>query len=105
MSDIIDLQSYRQIKEGLPDEHGPSLSDENLMRAQASQISDNVELLLENMARDRAYAQTVALAAGRFATMQLFQNHGRAQTLAFFEDCVQTAELCEDILKQMDDDF
>jgi hypothetical protein len=37
--------------------------------------------------------------------MQLFQLHGRAQTLSFFEDCIQTVELCDDLLKQIDEDF
>ena len=45
------------------------------------------------------------MAAGRYAAMQLFRTHGRAQAQAFFEDCLQTAEICDDILAQLDDDF
>ena len=47
----------------------------------------------------------VAMAAGHFAAMRLFQNYGRAQTLAFFEDCIQTAEICDEILAQLDDEL
>ncbi len=45
------------------------------------------------------------MAAGRFAAMQLFRKHGRTQTLAFFDDCIQTAEICDDILAQLEDEL
>ena len=49
--------------------------------------------------------EAVAMAAGRFAAMQLFRKHGRTQTLAFFDDCIQTAEICDDILAQLEDEL
>ena len=45
------------------------------------------------------------MAAGHYAAMRLFKQYGRAQTLAFFEDCIQTAEICDEILAQLDDEL
>ena len=60
---------------------------------------------LKSMARHVWGPDAVAMAAGHYAAMRLFQNYGRAQTLAFFEDCIQTAEICDEILAQLDDEF
>ncbi|MGB1474387.1 MAG: hypothetical protein ACPHAP_08200, partial [Candidatus Puniceispirillaceae bacterium] len=68
-------------------------------------LANKIETMLDNASQNDRFAHTVALTAGRYAAMQLFQLHGRAQTLSFFEDCIQTVELCDDLLKQMDDDF
>ena len=47
---------------------------------------------------------TVAMSAGRFAAMRMFQLQGRSETLAFIDQCITTAELCEDIVRQLDED-
>ena len=60
--------------------------------------------MLDKAAQNDLFVHTVALTAGRYAAMQLFQLHGRAQTLSFFDDCIQTVELCDDLLHQMDDE-
>ena len=39
----------------------------------------------------------VGLAAGRYAAMKLYQMHGRAETMAFFNSCIETVEIAEDI--------
>jgi hypothetical protein len=39
----------------------------------------------------------VSLAAGRYAAMKLYQMHGRAETMAFFNSCIETVEIAEDI--------
>ena len=38
----------------------------------------------------------VSLAAGRYAAMKLYLMHGRAETMAFFDNCIQTVEIAED---------
>ena len=60
--------------------------------------------MLDTAAQNDRFAHTVSLTAGRYAAMQLFQLHGRAQTMSFFEDCIQTVELCDDLLHLMDDE-
>ena len=47
---------------------------------------------------------TVAMAAGRYAAMRLFQPEGRAETMAFLNQCIVTAELCDDLNCQLDED-
>jgi hypothetical protein len=47
---------------------------------------------------------TVAMSAGRFAAMRMFQLQGRVETLAFIDQCITTAELCDDIVRQLDED-
>ena len=47
---------------------------------------------------------TVAMAAGRYAAMRLFQLQGRAETMAFLDQCIVTAELCDDLSCQLDED-
>lgn len=69
------------------------------------QLTLQIDNLLEAKARDEAIPEAVAMAAGRYAAMQLFRKHGRAQTLTFFEDCIQTAEICDDILAQLEDEL
>ena len=77
-----------------------------LMKAQTiEKLTLQIDNLLENKARDEGMPDAVAMAAGRYAVMHLYQKHGLAQTVAFFEDCVQTAEICDDILAQLDDEL
>ena len=61
-----------------------------------------IDKILSGLAQEQAVPQAVAMAAGRYAAFSLYQKHGRAEALAFFEDCIQTAEICEDILKEID---
>ena len=77
-----------------------------LLQAQtAERLGVQIDTLLDEKARHENMPDAVAMAAGRYAVMHLFRQYGRAQTLAFFEDCLQTAEICDDILSQLDDDF
>jgi hypothetical protein len=67
-------------------------------------LRDKIEHMLEHIANNENLPLTVAMSAGRFAAMRMFQLQGRAETMAFFEQCIITAELCEDIARQLDDD-
>ena len=103
MSKIIDLQAYRIRQENAVSgvcQNNPQIGVEYI-----DELADRVEGMLDDAAQNDRFAHTVALTAGRYAAMQLFQLHGRAQTLSFFEDCIQTVELCDDLLIQIDEDF
>ena len=109
MAEIINLQAYRASKASMTlegrilcasDIAAPKIGADNI-----DSLADKIETMLVNASQNDRFAHTVALTAGRYAAMKLFQLHGRAQTLSFFEDCIQTVELCDDLLKQMDDDF
>ena len=67
-------------------------------------IRDSIEVALEQVAIDENMPLTVAMAAGRYAAMRLFQLQGRAETMAFMDQCIVTAELCDDLTRQLDED-
>ena len=109
MAEIINLQAYRASKASMTPA-GRILCARNIAAPKIGadhidSLANKIETMLDNASQNDRFAHTVALTAGRYAAMQLFQLHGRAQTLSFFEDCIQTIELCDDLLKQMDDDF
>ena len=68
------------------------------------QIRDNIETALEKVAASENMPLTVAMAAGRYAAMRMFQLQGRAETMDFMNQCVVTAELCDDLIQQFDED-
>ena len=68
------------------------------------QIRDSIETALEKVATAENMPLTVAMAAGRYAAMRMFQLQGRAETMAFMDQCVVTAELCDDLIQQLDED-
>ena len=108
MGDIFDLSFYRErcsAEQEAKRKPRPRKSD-LLMQAQTiEKLTLQIDNLLEDKARDETMPEAVAMAAGRYAAMQLYRKHGRAQTVAFFEDCIQTAEICDDIITQLDDEL
>ena len=68
------------------------------------QVRDSIETALEKVAISENMPLTVAMAAGRYAAMRMFQLQGRAETMAFMDQCVVTAELCDDLMQHLDDD-
>ena len=109
MAEIINLQAYRASKAGMSPEgrifSARDIAAPKIGADHIDSLANKIETMLDNASQNDRFAHTVALTAGRYAAMQLFQLHGRSQTLSFFEDCIQTVELCDDLLKQMDDDF
>ena len=109
MAEIINLQAYRVSKASMTPEVrilcAKDIAAPKIGADHIDSLANKIETMLDNASQNDRFAHTVALTAGRYAAMQLFQLHGRAQTLSFFEDCIQTVELCDDLLKQMDDDF
>ena len=67
-------------------------------------IRDSIEKALEELAEAENMPLTVAMAAGRYAAMRMFQLQGRAETMAFMDQCIVTAELCDDVMKHLDED-
>ena len=67
-------------------------------------VRDHIENMLEDITQKEDLPLTVAMSAGRFAAMRMFQLQGRAETLAFVDQCITTAELCDDLVRQLDDD-
>ena len=103
MAKIIDLQAYRIRQENAVS--GVCQTNPQIGVEYIDELGEKVGGMLDDAAQIDRFSDTVALPAGRYAAMQLFQLHGRAQTLSFFEDCIQTVELCDDLLKQIDEDF
>ena len=68
------------------------------------QIRDSIETALEKVATSENMPLTVAMAAGRYAAMRMFQLQGRAETMDFMNQCIVTAELCDDLMEHLDED-
>ena len=94
------------------DRNRGSITEHNTKQAALSEkdtfkiekIRDSIEVVLEEVAADENMPLTVAMAAGRYAAMRLFQLQGRAETMAFMDQCIITAELCDDLTRQLDED-
>ena len=67
-------------------------------------IRDSIEAALEKVATTENMPLTVAMAAGRYAAMRMFQLQGRAETMSFMDQCIVTAELCDDLMQHLDED-
>lgn len=100
MGDIIHLNSYLRNTVIDAAEYAPTSLDKQKVEA----VRDNVEAQLELMAAHENMPLTVAMAAGRYAAMRLFQLQGRAETMAFIDQCIVTAELWDDFSRQLDED-
>ena len=67
-------------------------------------VRDQIENILEDITQKEDLPLTVAMSAGRFAAMRMFQLQGRAETLAFIDQCINTDELCDDLVRMLDDE-
>ena len=101
MGKIIHLRNYRAEASAITD-HKIKLSQKEALKIE--QIRDSIEVALEDVAATENMPLTVAMAAGRYAAMRLFQLQGRAETMAFLDQCIVTAELCDDLSCQLDED-
>ena len=95
MAEILYLDDYKssRIAEGSQPKEVPQTE-----RQRVEAIRDNIEELLNMVAGLRRDPESVALAASRFGIMRMYQMHGRANTMAFVDRCIETAEIAEDIL-------
>ena len=101
MGEIIHLSEFRPDYAARNDEL--SLASE-IDSQRITAIRDQIEHMLEKMTREEDLPLTIAMSAGRFAAMRMFQLQGRAETLAFIDQCITTAELCDDIVRHLDED-
>ena len=101
MGEIIQLNQYRAEPKTVTNVV-TELSKKDVHKVE--QIRDSIETALEKVATSEKMPLTVAMAAGRYAAMRMFQLQGRAETMAFMDQCVVTAELCDDLMQQLDED-
>jgi hypothetical protein len=101
MAEIIHFNQYRG-KSVNPNGEGINLTKTDIHKVE--QIRDSIETALETVAAQENMPLTVAMAAGRYAAMRMFQLQGRAETMAFMDECIITAELCDDLSRQLDED-
>ena len=101
MGEIIQFNQYRTEPKTVSNDV-MALSKKDVHKVE--HIRDSIETALENVARAENMPLTVAMAAGRYAAMRMFQLQGRAETMAFMDQCVVTAELCDDLMQHLDED-
>ena len=101
MGEIINMNEFRSHADA-PCTELFLLSETDTRRIEA--VRDRIEHELENIARNEGLPLTVAMSAGRFAAMRMFQLQGRAETLAFIDQCITTAEICDDIARHLNED-
>jgi hypothetical protein len=101
MGEIIQFNQHRTETKALSNDV-TVLSKNDVQKVE--QIRDSIETALEKVATAENMPLTVAMAAGRYAAMRMFQLQGRAETMAFMDQCVITAELCDDLMQHLDED-
>jgi hypothetical protein len=101
MSNVIDFSEFQPKKSPHCDELS-LISDYDTQRIE--RVRDYIEESLEKLTIAEDLPLTVAMSAGRFAAMRMFQLQGRSETMAFIDQCITTAELCDDLAKQLDED-
>ena len=102
MGDIINLSEFWPHAVAVARAESTFVSDCDKRRIET--LRDQIENILEDITQKEDLPMTVAMSAGRFAAMRMFQLQGRAETLAFIDQCITTAELCEDLMRQLDED-
>ena len=99
MDKVIDLENYRQrvlaAAQDDADEAYQELSPEEVARLEA--LRDGVESLLDATTARHCDPEAVAFAAGRYAAMRIYRLHGRAEAMDFFNRCIATVEIADDL--------
>ncbi len=93
-SNIIDFSHYRETQNCIAPEP-TRLSPREIKRLET--IRDTVEGVLDRLTAEHRDPAAIAFAAGRFAAMRLFQLQGRAATMAFMDQCIETVEINQDM--------
>ena len=94
MGEVIYLPGARN-RSNAPNSDYPALSSDEVRRLEC--IRDNIEQLLNMVSGIRNDPEAVALAAGRYGLMRMYQLQGRAAVMAFADRCIETAEIAEDL--------
>jgi len=96
MGDVIYLPNAKRAASAMAGTY-PTLTRDEVRRLE--HIRDNIEQLLNMVCEIRKDPEAVALAAGRYGLMRMYQLQGRAATMAFANRCIETAEIAEDLQK------
>ena len=96
MNNIVSFEDYKLLNKSKNNKNLNLTSDEVIT---IEKIRDGIENLLNTASAVNRDPLAIALAAGRYASMRLYQMQGRAETMAFFDNCIQTVEIAEDISK------
>ena len=95
MDNVIQINKYRSFTENKYNDQNSDLTSKEVKKLE--NLRDDIEKLLNTATAIHGEPLGVGLAAGRYAAMKLYQMHGRAETMAFFDSCIQTVEISEDI--------
>lgn len=95
MNNVIKLSKYKNDLNKKNNDENHDLTSDQIKRLE--NLRDGIERLLNTATAIHGEPLGVGLAAGRYAAMKLYQMHGRAETMAFFDNCIQTVEISEDI--------
>ena len=95
MNNVIKLSEFKNLSRSIPHDENIDLSFDQVRKLE--NLRDGIEKLLNTATAVHGEPLGVSLAAGRFAAMKLYQMHGRAETMAFFNSCIETVEISEDI--------
>ena len=95
MNNVVELSKFKKNIKNNVDNQNTDLNSDQIKKLE--QLRDGIEKLLNTATAVYGEPLGVGLAAGRYAAMKLYQMHGRAETMAFFDSCIQTVEISEDI--------
>ena len=95
MNNVIKLSKFKDLSRNDSRDENIDLSINQVKKLE--NLRDGIEKLLNTATAVHGEPLGVGLAAGRYAAMKLYQMHGRAETMAFFNSCIETVEIAEDI--------
>ena len=95
MNNVINLSDYKKVSRNINNSSKEDLTLNEIKKLE--NLRDGIEQLLNTATAVHGESLGVSLAAGRYAAMKLYQMHGRAEAMAFFDSCIQTVEIAEDI--------
>ena len=95
MNNVIKISKFKNVSRSVSHDENFDLSFDQVKKLE--NLRDGIEKLLNTATAVHVEPLGVGLAAGRYAAMKLYQMHGRAETMAFFNSCIETVEIAEDI--------
>jgi len=98
MTNVINLSDHKKVSRNINNISKEELTINEIKKLE--NLRDGIEQLLNTATAVHGEPLGVSLAAGRYAAMKLYQIHGRAEAMAFFDSCIQTVEIAEDISVQ-----
>ena len=95
MNNVIKLSEFKNVSKNDSRDENIDLPLNQVKKLE--NLRDGIEKLLNTATAVHGEPLGVGLAAGRYAAMKLYQMHGRSETMAFFNSCIETVEIAEDI--------